>query len=429
MVKIGIIGGSGLDNPDILKNSENLKVSTPYGSPSSELKLGKINNIEVVLIARHGKEHTIPPTQVNFRANIYALKEQGCTHILATTAVGSLKEEIQRGDLIIIDQFIDFTRHRHITFNTEFQPNNPKHTPMANPFSEELRTHLINSCKELNIKHHEKGTVITIEGPRFSTKAESNMFRQWGADIINMSIAPEAILANELNIPYSAIAMATDYDCWKEDEEPVSWNEILKTFNSNVEKVTKLLIHTIPKLKQKNNLEIIKSKIKTYPDWPKPGIQFKDINPLLNDTEGLTLLIDELTKRYKEMDIDVIAGIESRGFITGSLLAQKLGKKFVLIRKPGKLPGETISQEYKLEYRTDKIEIQKHAIKQGEKVLIVDDLIATGGTALAAAQLIGQLGGEVIECSFVIDLPDLKGKEKLKEKGYKTFNLIEFKGD
>lgn len=175
--------------------------------------------------------------------------------------------------------------------------------------------------------------------------------------------------------------------------------------------------------------ELIKSKIKTYPDWPKPGIMFRDINSLLNDPEGLKLLTEELVKRYKDMDIDVIAGIESRGFITGSLLAYKLGKKFVLIRKPGKLPGEVIHQEYTLEYGTDKVEIQKEAIKEGEKVLLVDDLIATGGTALAAAQLIKKLGGEVVECSFVIDLPDIGGKKKLLNNGFKVFNLVEFEGE
>ena len=213
MVKIGIIGGSGLDNPNILKDSQEVEVTTPFGNPTSTLKTGKISDVEVVLLARHGRKHTIPPTQVNYRANIHALKEAGCTHILATTAVGSLKEEIGRGDLVIIDQFIDFTKHRHISFHEKFEANSPIHTPMAEPFSKELRTLLLNTSKELEIKHHNKGTVITIEGPRFSTKAESHMFRIWGADIINMSIAPEVTLANEANIPYAAIAMSTDYDC------------------------------------------------------------------------------------------------------------------------------------------------------------------------------------------------------------------------
>ena len=249
MVKIGIIGGSGLDNPDILKNAKYKKVKTPYGEPSSPLKVGKIGDVDIVLLARHGREHTIPPTEVNFRANIHALKQEGVTHILATTACGSLKKEIGRGDLVILDQFIDFTRHRKVTFYDKFEPNKPIHTPMANPFSDELRKVLIETAKELKLKFHPKGTVVTIEGPRFSTRAESKMFSKWGADVINMSVAPECILANEAKIPYAAVAMSTDYDCLFEDIEPVTWEEILKVFGENVEKVTGLLIEAILKIK------------------------------------------------------------------------------------------------------------------------------------------------------------------------------------
>lgn len=249
MVKIGIIGGSGLDDPDIVLDAKDIEVETPYGKVL--VKEGKINGVYVVLLARHGKEHTVPPTQVNYQANIWALKELECTCILATTACGSLREEIGRGDFVILDQFIDFTRHRKISFFEEFPPGgkNAKHTPMAEPFNGNLRNFLIEAAEELNIKHHKKGTVITIEGPRFSTKAESKMFRLWGADVINMSIAPEVVLANELGIPYAAVAMSTDYDCWKEDEEPVSWEEILKVFGENVEKVKKLLLGSIGKVK------------------------------------------------------------------------------------------------------------------------------------------------------------------------------------
>ena len=251
MVKIGIIGGSGLDDPDILKDAKDLEVKTPYGKPTSSLKVGKIGNVDVVLLARHGKDHSVPPTAVNFRANIHALKELGCTHILATTACGSLRQEIGRGDFVILDQFIDFTRHRPITFFDTFPGGgeNAKHTAMADPFSTTLRKILIETAKSLDIKVHDKGTVVTIEGPRFSTRAESRMFRIWGADVINMSIAPEAILANELQIPYAAIAMSTDYDCWKEDEAPVKWEDILQIFHQNVGKVTKLLVSTVPKIR------------------------------------------------------------------------------------------------------------------------------------------------------------------------------------
>lgn len=247
MVKIGIIGGSGLDDPDILTDAKDETVKTDYGE--AIVKTGKIKGKDVVLLARHGREHTVPPTQVNFRANIQALKDKGCTHILATTACGSLREKIGRGDFVILDQFIDFTRHRWVTFHDKFEPDNASHTAMPDPFSEDLRTLLIKTCEELGLKHHKKGTVVTIEGPRLSTRAESNMFRMWKVDVINMSIAPECILANEAGIPYAAIAMSTDYDCWKTDEEPVTWEEILRVFKQNVGKVTKLLIEVVPKIK------------------------------------------------------------------------------------------------------------------------------------------------------------------------------------
>ncbi|MBD3255066.1 MAG: S-methyl-5'-thioadenosine phosphorylase [Candidatus Lokiarchaeota archaeon] len=248
MVKIGIIGGSGLDDPDIFKDASEIEVDTEYGKPTSPLQMGKIEGVEVILIARHGREHTIPPTQVNYRANIQALKDQGCTHILATTACGSLREEIDRGHLVILDQFIDFTRLRKVSFYEEFPPGDAKHTPMAYPYSEELRKILIDTAEELNLKYHKAGTVVTIEGPRFSTVAESNMFRLWGADVINMSIAPETILANEAGIPYAAVAMSTDYDCWKENEAPVTWDEIVEIFGKNVNNVINLLTNAIKKI-------------------------------------------------------------------------------------------------------------------------------------------------------------------------------------
>lgn len=249
MAVIGIIGGSGLDDPDILKSPSDIPVKTRYGEPSSPLKHGTIEDTEVYLIARHGREHTIPPSQVNYRANIHALREAGCTHILTSTAVGSLREEIGRGDLAILDQFIDFTRRRINTFYDSFEPHKPEHASMADPFSAYLRGLLTDGCKSLEYRHHEKATVVTIEGPRFSTRAESHMFRSWGADVINMSIAPECALANEAGIPYASVAMSTDYDCWKEDEEPVTWEAVLRIFSENAEKVKNLLLHVIPRIK------------------------------------------------------------------------------------------------------------------------------------------------------------------------------------
>ncbi|MGE5239217.1 MAG: S-methyl-5'-thioadenosine phosphorylase [Chloroflexota bacterium] len=243
-VKIGIIGGSGLDDPQLMKGARDKAVSTPYGKPSSRLTTGRIDGVSVAILARHGKDHSIYPTGINYRANLYALKKEGCTHILATTAVGSLRERIRPGDIVFVDQFIDYTKHRTLTFHEE----KVVHTPMSEPFCHRLREYLVESAKELRLRHHRKGTVITIEGPRFSTKAESHMFRGFGADVINMSTVPEVILARELGICYQTIAMSTDYDCWKEGEEPVTWEMILRTMTRNAENVKELLLKTIPKI-------------------------------------------------------------------------------------------------------------------------------------------------------------------------------------
>jgi 5'-methylthioadenosine phosphorylase len=249
MSKTGIIGGSGLENPDILRQPEKKVMHTAYGDPSSPLLCGEINNKEVVILSRHGWDHTIPPSRINNRANISALKQEGCTKIISTTACGSLRNEIGKGDLVIPDQFIDFTRHRISTFFEEFEPGKMKHTPMAEPFDSGLRNIILNAASEIELKIHPKGTVITIEGPRFSTRAESKMFRLWGADIINMSIAPEVILANELGLPYATIAMSTDFDSWKEDEAPVLWEEVIKVFSGNVSNVLKLLVEVIERIR------------------------------------------------------------------------------------------------------------------------------------------------------------------------------------
>ncbi|MBU0667089.1 MAG: adenine phosphoribosyltransferase [Nanoarchaeota archaeon] len=171
----------------------------------------------------------------------------------------------------------------------------------------------------------------------------------------------------------------------------------------------------------------LKKTIRTVPDWPKKGIMFRDITTLLQNPAAFKELCDTLYERYKNEAVDYVVGIESRGFILGSVLAYKLGVGFVIIRKPGKLPAETIKQEYKLEYGTDTIEIHKDAIKPGDKVLVVDDLIATGGTVCAAVDLVEKLGATVVECVFAIELPDLKGREKLT--GHKVYSVMIFEGD
>jgi 5'-methylthioadenosine phosphorylase len=250
MTRIGIIGGSGLENPNILKSAAERTIDTPYGKPSSSLKWGTIGENEVYIISRHGRSHTIPPTEVNNRANICALKDAGCKYIITTTACGSLRDDIGRGDLVVPDQFIDFTRHRKVTFFNSFEPGDMKHTAMADPFSKYLRDLIIDCAGETGLSIHGRGTIVTIEGPRFSTRAESKMFRMWGADLINMSTAPEVILANEAGIPYATIAMSTDYDSWKEDEVPVSWEEVIKVFNRNTGNVIRLLTEVIRHIKE-----------------------------------------------------------------------------------------------------------------------------------------------------------------------------------
>ncbi|NOR11065.1 MAG: S-methyl-5'-thioadenosine phosphorylase [Desulfovibrionaceae bacterium] len=245
MIKVGIIGGSGLDNPDILGSPIDVKIGTPYGNPSSPLTCGKIKSVDVAILARHGKDHSISPSNVNFRANIWALKEYGCTHILAATAVGSLRREIEPGHLVFPDQFIDFTKKRETTF---FDEDSVVHTPMAEPFCPELRQLYARSAQSLGLSCHNEKTVITIEGPRFSTKAESHMFRSWNADVINMSTVPEVNLAREKKIHYASVAMSTDYDCWHAEEEPVTWEMILETMKKNSDSVIQLFLDVIPQI-------------------------------------------------------------------------------------------------------------------------------------------------------------------------------------
>ena len=425
---IGIIGGSGLDNPDLLEDYNEFTLETPYGLPSSSIITGRIADVEVAIISRHGKKHTITPTNVNNRANIYALGKLGCKKIISTSAVGSLKEGIKPGDFVIPDQLIDFTKFRKSSFHDNFEQG-IVHASLADPFSEDLRKRIIEEANNLGYSIHPIGTTITIEGPRFSTRAESNLFRQW-ADVIGMTTAPEASLCREAGIEYAVIAMATDYDCWKEGEQDVSMEMVFARMKDNAERVKKLVVKVIDKFSQEAIVlfykKEIKEAIRTVPNFPKPGIMFRDITTLMGNPEAMSKVMEIFYNRYKDKQIDVVAGIESRGFIFGAILAEKLKAKFVPVRKPGKLPFETVREEYSLEYGKDAIEIHKDAIKYKDNVLIIDDLIATGGTCSAAARLIEKLGGKVVECGFVIELPALKGREKLN---YPAFSIVDFEGE
>lgn len=244
-MRIGIIGGSGLDDPEMIKDLQTQRRKTPYGEATTTT--GRLNDVEIVFLARHGNNHHMSPTHVNYRANIQALKDLKVTHIIATNACGSLKEEIDRGDFIIPSQFIDFTKRRINTFHDDFS-DGMHHEVMADPFDKSLSNLLYSVAKKLNFRIHKDKTLVTIEGPRFSTRAESKMYIAWGADIINMTVATEAALAKEAGIPYAVIAMSTDYDCWKEDEEMPVWQDILDIFNKNADNVKIILLETVSQL-------------------------------------------------------------------------------------------------------------------------------------------------------------------------------------
>jgi 5'-methylthioadenosine phosphorylase len=248
MNKVAIIGGSGLEDLSFIKNAKATKVDTPYGNPSPDIKTGKFNDMEIVHLARHGKDHSIPSVRVNYKANIYALQKLGCTHILSTATCGSLQEEICPGELVVMNQFIDFTKHRSLMMFEEKPKGELKSTPMAEPFSEELRDTLIEAAVVLGITIHTKCTVVSIEGHRYSTRAESNLYRTWGADIINMSTAPEAMLANEAGIPYAAVALCTDYDSWRTDLKTPTANEIIDIVDANADSIIELIKNALLKL-------------------------------------------------------------------------------------------------------------------------------------------------------------------------------------
>ncbi|XP_055376795.1 S-methyl-5'-thioadenosine phosphorylase isoform X2 [Condylostylus longicornis] len=263
-----IIGGSGLDDPDILDNRKEIPVSTPYGNPSDVIITGSIKGVPCALLARHGRTHSIMPSNVNYRGNIWALKSIGCTHLIVSTATGSLREDYKPGDLIIPNDFIDRTTKRHQTFydGNESSPEGVCHLPMLPAYNERIRDILIRTAKELGLKVHPKATIVAIEGPRFSSQAESLMFRQWGGDLINMTTCPEVVLAKEAGLLYGSIAIATDYDCWREKGESVTVADVLKTFSANVDKVKKIIIAAVENVSKEEWTEDIYSLRKQVED-------------------------------------------------------------------------------------------------------------------------------------------------------------------
>ena len=246
--KLGIIGGSGLYKMEGFEKTKWKKIKTPWGNPSDEILIAKLGSEEICFIPRHSRGHKINPTNINFRANIDAMKQLGVTDIISVSAVGSLKENLEPGKFVIVDQFIDRTFSRIKTF---FDEEIVAHVSMAKPLSKGLSDCCESALKKLNIKNQKGGTYIVMEGPQFSSLAESNLYRSWGADVIGMTNMPEAKLAREAEIRYCTVAMVTDYDCWHPDHEEVDVTMVIRTLQKNA----------------LNAQNMIKEVIKTFNDY------------------------------------------------------------------------------------------------------------------------------------------------------------------
>ena len=242
MNKLGIIGGSGLYNMEGLENSKWIKVNTPWGSPSDDILQAEFKGKEIFFLPRHGRGHTVNPSNINFRANIDALKQLGVTDIISMSAVGSLKENLEPGTFVIVDQFIDRTFARVKTF---FDKEIVAHVSMAKPTSPGLMNTCEKVLKKLNIPFQKGGTYLVMEGPQFSTYAESNLYRSWGLDVIGMTNMPEAKLAREAEIRYATVAMVTDFDCWHKGHEDVSVEQVITTLLSNAEQAKKVVAEVV----------------------------------------------------------------------------------------------------------------------------------------------------------------------------------------
>jgi len=267
---IGVIGGTGLYEIEGLTEIEEVRIRTPFGDPSDAIITGKLEGIGVAFLPRHGKGHRILPSELPSRANVYALKSLGVTHIIAMNSAGSFREEIKPGTLVIPDQVIDCTKGR---VNTFFGSGIVAHVSFGEPFCTELRQVLINAATEASVSVRREGTFITMEGPAFSTRAESNLYRSWGADIIGMTVLPEAKLAREAEICYACIACVTDYDCWREREASVTVEMILDGMHRNLD-IAKMIIKKavagIPKVRNCECRDALKTAIVTDPKLIPP---------------------------------------------------------------------------------------------------------------------------------------------------------------
>ena len=248
--EIGIIGGSGLYSMPGLSDVREEKLETPFGTPSDAYVLGTLEGRKVAFLARHGRGHRILPTELNFRANIYGMKQLGVERIISVSAVGSLKEEHKPMDFVIPDQFVDRTSQRISTF---FGEGLVAHVALADPVCEEVAITAVNACKKSGVTGKSGGTYICIEGPQFSTRAESNLYRSWGMDVIGMTNVQEAKLAREAEICYATVAMVTDYDCWHPEHDAVTVETVISYLNKNAENACKVVRHTVANMPKKRS--------------------------------------------------------------------------------------------------------------------------------------------------------------------------------
>jgi 5'-methylthioadenosine phosphorylase len=248
--EIAVIGGTGFYDPRLLRNPKDVKLQTPYGPPSDSVTVGELEGRRLAFLPRHGRKHTIRPTDVNSQANIFALKKLGVQRIIAPSTVGSLREDYKPGDVVFVDQFIDRTTKREESFYTGKQVC---HISVAEPMCPELRKALIEAAEDSKISTHSTGTYVCIEGPRFSTKAESRMHRTWGADVVGMTLVPECVLAREAEICYACIATVTDYDVWK--DHPVSAGDVRRTMRENIDKVKSIIAGAVGRLPEERGCD------------------------------------------------------------------------------------------------------------------------------------------------------------------------------
>jgi 5'-methylthioadenosine phosphorylase len=272
-IKIGIIGGSGLYQMPELMNVREVTVETPFGKPSDVFIVGELDGVEVAFLPRHGRGHKLLPTELPFRANIYALKLLGVEYILSVSAVGSLQKQYKPTDMLVPDQFFDRTRAR-ASESTFFGEGIVGHVTFADPVCDELGDILEQSCTAVGVNVHRGGTYICMEGPAFSTKAESNVYRQWGMDVIGMTNLQEAKLAREAEIAYATLALVTDYDCWYEEHDSVTVEMVIEYLNKNVRNAQLILRDAVKRVAEKKTpnqyRDAIKNAIFTSPDlWPE----------------------------------------------------------------------------------------------------------------------------------------------------------------